>query len=245
MGKNRKVVSKQKRREKRLNQCPKPTFQVGDLIQIKSGVMDLDWPDLPIGGWVGRIDKVHRLPEEPKYDVSWAPETLAAAHPIYEMLADNEMLNHGKYEGIRDSEAMLYQEGTPIVLADPGDVSHYTDRPLSPDDFFDRLRMVFGVKALETTPWLGDDGALERYYDYLTRQLILPFEAIQIIDDNEMSMTCEQLFLPDNMDDREEGIFCRGTDQNGQEVECPLRDIIVKDNPQKTLLKDYQIWSGG
>ena len=40
MGKKRKVVSKQKRREKRLNQCPKPTFQVGDLIQIKDDVMD-------------------------------------------------------------------------------------------------------------------------------------------------------------------------------------------------------------
>jgi hypothetical protein len=243
MAKKRKVVSEQKRREKRLNQCPKPQFQVGDLIQVKEGVMDLDWPDLPIGGWVGRIDKAHRLLEEPKYDVTWTPETLAAAHPIYEMLAANEMLNHSQYEGIRESEALLYQEGIPILLADPGDVTHYTDRPLSSDDFIDRLRIVFGRKALETTPWLGDDGALECYYDYLIQQLTLPFEAMQIIDnDNETALTCEQLFLPDNADDREKGILCRGTDQNGHAVECPLQDVMVKDSPQKTLLMDYQIW---
>ena len=238
----RRVISKQKRREKRLNQYPKPTFQVGNLIQIKDGVMDLNWPDLPVGGWVGRIDKVHRQAEGPKYDVTWTSETLAQAHPIYEMLANEELLNSAEYEGICESEAVLYQEGTPIILADPGDVTHYTDRPLSPDDFIDRIRMVFGLKALDDIPWPDEDDALERYHDYLTRQLTLPFEAQYTNIDPEIAFTCEQLFLPDNINDREKGIFCRGTDQNGHAFECPLLDIMVKNNPQEELIDDYQEW---
>ena len=245
MAKKRKTISKQKRREKRLNQCPKPKFGVGDLIQIKADVMDLNWPDLPLGGWVGRVNKVCREPGEPKYDVSWTKETLAAAHPIYGMLASEEILNPAEYEGICESEVLLYQEGTPIVLADPGDVSHYTDRPLSPDDFFDRLRMVFGLKALEEVPWSDEEGALERYYDYLSRHLTFPFEAKYIEIDCETAFTCEQLFLPDDGSDGDEpGIYCRGTDQNGHEMVCPLQDISVKNNPQETLIDDYQEWHG-
>ena len=248
MAKKRKVISKEKRREKRLNQYPKSQFEVGHLIQVKDGVMDLNWPDLPLGGWVGRVDKVHRQPDVPKYDVTWMPETLAQAHPIYEMLANDEILNPKEYEGLEESEVQSYQAGTPIALADPGDVTHYTDRPLSPDDFFDRLRMVFGVKALEVIPWSDEEGTLKRYYEYLTRHLSLPFEATFFLDDDdeedEIALTCEQLCLPDDAGDKERGILCRGTGQDGHAIECPLQDIMVKDNPQSELIKDYQEWHG-
>jgi hypothetical protein len=141
----------------------------------------------------------------------------------------------------------LYQEGTPIVLAEPGDVSHYTDRPLSPDNFIDRLRMVFGLKALEDVPWSDEEGNLERYYDYLCRNLTLPFDAMRIDYDNnsEIAFVCEQLFLPEHLaDDEETGVYCRGTDQNGHEVVCPLQDIIEVDNePHETLIDDYQEWN--
>ena len=243
MAKRRKVVSKQKRREKQLNKYPKPQFSVGDLVQVKNGVMDYNWSDLPLGGWVGRIDKVQRTEDGPEYDVTWMPETLANAHPIYKMLADDEMLNPSEYEDLHEADVQMYQEGTPIILADPGDVTHYTDRPLSPDDFFDRLRMVFGLKALEEVLWQDDDGANERYLEYLVNNLTFPFEATFIDkDDHNTAFTCVELFIPKEAIDDESGIFCRGTDQNGQEVISPLAYITVKDHPQEELIDDYQEW---
>jgi hypothetical protein len=32
-------------------------FHVGDLVRVKHGVTDIDYPDIPMGGWVGRISK--------------------------------------------------------------------------------------------------------------------------------------------------------------------------------------------
>ena len=241
----RKVISKQKRREKRLNQCPNPHFSIGDLVQVKDGVMDLNWPDLPLGGWVGRIDKTRRTVNGPKYDVTWTPETLADAHPIYQMLSDDELLNPAKYDDLLETDLILHQEGTPILLADPGDVTHYTDRPLSPDDFFDRLRMVFGLKALEEIPWPDANGAYERYLDYLSRHLTLPFEAEFFGEKKHgTAFTCKQLFLPESVgyDDDVNGIHCRGIDHEGNEIICSLFNISVKDGPHQELIEDYQDW---
>ena len=35
-------------------------FQVGARVRVKSGVADPDYPDIPLGGWVGTIKDIER-----------------------------------------------------------------------------------------------------------------------------------------------------------------------------------------
>lgn len=44
------VVSKQKR-----NTLTAAPFRVGDKVRVKHGFMDVDYPDMPLGGWVGTV----------------------------------------------------------------------------------------------------------------------------------------------------------------------------------------------
>ena len=34
---------------------PAVKFQIGDKVQVRHGIMDSDFPDIPIGGWAGTI----------------------------------------------------------------------------------------------------------------------------------------------------------------------------------------------
>ena len=36
-------------------QKPSRKFRIGDLVRVKHGVADVDYPDIPMGGWVGTI----------------------------------------------------------------------------------------------------------------------------------------------------------------------------------------------
>lgn len=36
-------------------------FKIGDRIRVKRGVMDANYPDIPLGGWAGKIAEVHVL----------------------------------------------------------------------------------------------------------------------------------------------------------------------------------------
>ena len=35
-------------------------FAVGDAVRVRSGVMDPEFPDMPLGGWAGKITKVEQ-----------------------------------------------------------------------------------------------------------------------------------------------------------------------------------------
>jgi hypothetical protein len=57
-------------------------FAVADSVRVKSGVMDPDYPDIPLGGWRGTILQVWEL-TPPLYLIEWNGETLERIHPIY------------------------------------------------------------------------------------------------------------------------------------------------------------------
>ena len=35
-----------------------PKFKVGDRVRVKPGVTDVDYPDMPLGGWAGTVVEV-------------------------------------------------------------------------------------------------------------------------------------------------------------------------------------------
>lgn len=255
--KRRKVISKKKLKEKRLAAYPQPVFSVGDLVQVNDGVMDANWEELPIGGWVGSVTKIDREPDGPEYEVIWTHETMEKAHPVFEQLASLEGLKNNEYHGLKESELHLFSGG-PVVLVEPADVSMYTDRPLDPEDTADRIRMIFGTKPLDWFPTLGDDEGeniqlLQRYYEYLSEQLTFPFEAVYINRESARVVKCpftvEGLVDPEVVQKAKwngpEGIYCSGTEPNGNVIEVPLQNTAYGNIPQKQLLEDYRSWIGG
>ena len=40
------------------NKSGSPRFQVGDKVRVKYGVIDPDFPDIPLGGWSGTVTEI-------------------------------------------------------------------------------------------------------------------------------------------------------------------------------------------
>ena len=51
------------------------TFSLGCLVRVRSGTKDPDFPDIPIGGWAGKITKVEAV-NPPCYLIRWNHQTL-------------------------------------------------------------------------------------------------------------------------------------------------------------------------
>ena len=104
-------MSKRKRKWK---SPPVPAkFAVGCLVRIKPGVIDQDYPDMLLGGWLGTIDKV----EQGAYLVRWSEATLQAVHPTYwERCARDGVDFGGMWYQVEELEADL---GEPLSIKQP------------------------------------------------------------------------------------------------------------------------------
>ena len=67
-----------KRRGKNLQSA----FSKGDLVRVKPGVVHDRYPDIPLGGWVGKIKRIGWLTPI-AYAIHWTKPTLDQAHPVY------------------------------------------------------------------------------------------------------------------------------------------------------------------
>jgi len=65
------------------------TLQTGMRVRVKAHVMDPGYPDLPLGGWRGRIVECPEHPNHP-YLVRWSRETLKHIHPVYRQRCDQD-----------------------------------------------------------------------------------------------------------------------------------------------------------
>jgi len=242
------IISKQKRKEKKLSSLPKTQFNVGDLIQVRDGVMDYNWSDLPLGGWVGRVDKVTREADNVTYDVTWTDETLEKIHPIYKSLTDLEFLIFDKYTFLKESDIQAYSADGEVILAEPDEdvIARYKNRPLLTDDQWDRWRIVFGVGPLEHPMMTSDDGATAKYFDYLSKHLSFPFDAGYRKSKKHpaIDISCEKIFLSrDQVHESIYEIFCEAVDTEGHKYRLSLTEISLPgDSPFQELIGDYQDW---
>jgi len=94
-------------------------FAIADAVRIKPGVMDPDYPDIPLGGWRGTISQVWEL-SPPLYLVQWNEATLGSIHPIYR---DRCQRDGFVLEEIWLSEEELEADlGEPVVMEQPTDM---------------------------------------------------------------------------------------------------------------------------
>ena len=145
---------------------PIPKFRVGDLVRVKHGVTDIDYPDIPMGGWVGRISQIEGM-----CLVCWTEETLENVPLVYRKRCERDGIDIEEYWVAADD-----LEPAPIEPLNMEQPTAISTRPLSVDNQDDRICMAFGLTSDDPLPY--DSKATElTYFNYLKTNLTFPFPA--------------------------------------------------------------------
>jgi hypothetical protein len=88
-------------------------FSVGSQVRVKRGAVDPEYPDMPLGGWLGTVAEI----EEGSYLVRWNRTTLEAAHPIYRERCERDGVD---FTGMWFQEEELEGDpGEPLCIEQP------------------------------------------------------------------------------------------------------------------------------
>lgn len=129
------MAKKRKRTKAKPKRLPMPAkFAVGTEVRVKPGIKDPDFPDIPLGGWSGKIADVAQRKEGPVYQIEWDDRTLEAIHPVYVKRCKRDDLQlYTMSLGENDIEP---DTGGPVPIQQPTQI---ITRPLNPKDQDDRI----------------------------------------------------------------------------------------------------------
>ena len=221
---------------KRKRTTPAASFQAGNRVRVRHGVMDTDYPDMPLGGWTGTIAEAH---DDSMFTVRWSEETLASIHPIFKKRCDKDGLEFDQYWiGGEDLEP---DPGGPLRIEHPKQI---TTRPLSRRDQDDRIRMVFGLTSNDPLPDV-DDETLKAYREHLSTNLVFPFTAEHRAEYGHakgVKVTSLRDSDDDPMIDEMYGILCEAQTEV-QILTLPLSELEdAQGKPNRQLIQDYCYW---
>src|SRR3954468_24647530 len=218
-----------------------PRFQPGARVRVRSGVMDPNFPDIPLGGWAGTIEESEQGEGEAVYLIEWDRRTLDCMHFIYRNRCERDGLQvESMWLGDGALEA---DDGKMAPIEQPTEIR---TPPLSEKDQDDRVRKAMGLTHDDPVPEISHE-ALSAYSRYLAAQLKFPFAAIRgeveigPYSRKRATMTVTGLLGPDESGGLsvEDGLVCTGRDGE-EEIEFPLCDIEVKTkDPNFRLVSDY------
>jgi hypothetical protein len=223
---------------KRQKPSSPPRFRVGDKVRVKPGVRDPDFPDIPLGGWVGAIEEIENSRGACSLLIAWNQETLAAIHPAFHKRCERDGLEYER-SWLAEEDLEPYA-GEPLCIEQPTEIK---TPALSPGNQDDRIRLILGLTGDDPLPEV-DQEMLVKYRDYLNKHLSFPFAAKHCPeDDPESDITVTCLPDPDDYDcDEFYGLFCEAR-LGGQHITVPLGDIEVKKaKPNYQLVDDYLYW---
>jgi hypothetical protein len=216
-------------------------FALGDAVRVRSGVTDPDFPDIPLGGWAGRITDFEDG-NQPLYLIRWNQDTLKNMHPVYQNRCERDGLD--LLEMWLGEDDLEPDAGGPVIVQQPTKI---VTPPLSMKDQDDRIRVVFGLTRDDLLPDV-DEGSLRTYYKYLAAKLKLPIEATWAkeagLGDVTEKVTVLALggFEDDPWIDDTYGILCKAR-MKGGDGELPLAEMEkVKGKPNKQMVEDYAYW---
>jgi len=220
--------------KKRRASSPVTKFKVGDRVRVKHGITDVDYPEMPMGGWVGTITEVQGTDT---FTIRWSPETLDAIHPVFKNRCEIDGLDHEEY--VLTGDDLEPDSGGPLQIEQPTKIS---TKPLSPKDQDDRIRMIFGLTSNDPLPDANDE-TLEAYHEYLSRNLTFPFRAEHGAEyGHPEPVKVIGLGDPDEepMIDETYGILCEARVE-GRVVTLPLGELEDA-KPNRRLIDDYCYW---
>ncbi|OHB83431.1 MAG: hypothetical protein A2V98_16535 [Planctomycetes bacterium RBG_16_64_12] len=215
-------------------------FKVGDKVRVKQGTLDVDYPDMPMGGWVGTVTEISG---GDTFTIRWSKDTLAAIHPVFKKRCEKDGLDLEEYALTGDD--LEPDPGGPLEIEQPTSI---TTKPLSPKDEDDRVRMVFGLTSNDPLPQV-DEETLETYRNYLVSHLSFPFEAKRTPEKGMFPRST--LVKVTGLGDPDEeppyvddmyGLLCDAlTDK--RRVVVPVGELEVpKGKPNRQLIQDYCYW---
>ena len=216
-------------------------FAPGDAVRVRAGIMDPDFPDIPLGGWAGKITQVENV-SPPLYRIRWSKDTVKNIHPIYKNRCERDGLD---FEEILLGEDELEPDaGGPVILEQP---TRIVTPPLSMNDQDDRVRAVFRLTRDDVLPEV-DEYSLRQYYQYLGAKLRFPFAATWLREvglgdvKEEVTVLALASLAGDSWMDETYGLLCKTKMDRGQ-GDLPLAEINkVKGKPNKQLIEDYTYW---
>ena len=219
---------------------PKATFAKGEEVRVKSGIVHAQYPDIPLGGWVGKITRIAWLTPV-GYEVRWARATLDRAHPVYrkrcqrdEIDADTYWLEEGEVEAASVERQPEIEQPTNLIT-----------RPLSEDSPEDRIRMVFGLTSDDPLPPINNQ-TQRRYLAFLKAHLSFPFKAEYAAASVLGSDASEEVtvvgFASKSPIDPDDGIVCQAQKLR-HTFDVPLSNIhVMEDDPNFQYVEDYTYW---
>ena len=208
-------------------------FQIGDHVRVKHGVTDVDYPDIPLGGWAGRISKI----EKGMYLIRWSVETLENVHPVYRKRCQRDGIDIEEYWVSVDDLELAPVE--PLNMEQPTTI---ITRPLSVDNQEDRICMVFELSSDDPLPTDSKDAELT-YFNHLKTNLTFPFSA-RFTDPvkghkREVTVTgmCEDFPFDEGF-----GLICEVLDA-GENGQIPLSKLEVEPGAANyQAVDDYTTW---
>jgi len=209
-------------------------LKVGDRVRVKHGIRDIDYPDMPMGGWAGTITEVQGTDT---FTIRWSQETLDAIHPVFKNRCEIDGLDHEEY--VLTGDDLEPDPGGPLQVEQPTKIS---TKPLSPKDQDDRIRMVFGLTSNDPLPDANNE-TLEAYHEYLSKNVAFPFRAQHGAEYGRPEpVKVIGLGDPDEepMIDETYGILCEARVE-GQVVTLPLGELEDA-KPNRQLIDDYCYW---
>lgn len=220
---------------------PQATFGKGDRVQMKPGIVHSQYPDIPLGGWVGTVTRVAWLIPV-GYEIRWTGETLKQVHPVYFKRCERDGMETSEY----------WADEGEVVASDSGQEAPAMEQPtklalrlLSSDDPEDRIRMIFGLTSDDPLPQ-SSEKTQQQYMEYLEAYLLFPFKADYSAASLPGPDTGEDVtvigFASQSPIDPDDGIVCQ-VEKGRDAFDVPLSQIQVdEDDPNIQYVEDYTYW---
>ena len=133
-----------------------PRFTIGDVVRVRPGIADPDFPDIPLGGWAGFVEEINRRGPVLTYLIAWNDRTLEQMHPVFRNRCTRDDLDADSM-WLAESDLEL-DAGEPATIEQPTQI---VTRPLNQSNRQDRIRTVFHVTSDDPVPTVSRE-ALRR-----------------------------------------------------------------------------------
>jgi hypothetical protein len=215
-----------------------PRFAIGDVVQVKPGKADPQFPDILMGGWVGTILDVEPDARPRVYHIEWNQKTLDAMPAIHRQRCSRENL---AIDTIWLDEKDLAPFGEETAVIEQSEES--VVRPLSVSKQDDRIRKIFGLTAEDALPKVHLQHLL-RYRDYIREKISLPMQAFNLQIGQDEAVYSAQTVTIIAFDEKptiQSGILCTVI-ADGQVRIAPLLELVLAKRLSNQFVDDYRYW---
>ena len=211
------------------------TFRAGDKMRVRRGVNDVEYSDIPLGGWAGIITEI----EDGICTVKWTRETLASILPVFRTRCERDGSDFEVY--CIEPDELEPDPGGPLEIEQP---TRIITRPLSPSCQEERIAIVFNLTSDDLLPDV-DEGTLHTYHKDLSKHFVFPFAAkcrVGYLRSRQGKVIGLVALGNEPVMDENGGLFCAAS-VKGDIVMLPVGELDeVEGKPNRQLIEDSCYW---